>query len=106
MAHQPLPSVKEETVQSATMEQLCKVSREAFEKVASNRGAAGPDGESIEEVRKHLPEQLPKLKEALSPRNESSSEWGLVSLAEEWGRHNPPSSPQRRRKPSRDSNRP
>jgi len=34
---------------------------EAFAKVASNKGAAGADGESIEQVRVRLPELLPRL---------------------------------------------
>jgi len=38
---------------------------EAFKKVAANKGAPGPDGKSIEEVRKHLPQLLPQLSEAL-----------------------------------------
>jgi group II intron reverse transcriptase/maturase len=37
----------------------------AFQNVASNKGAAGPDRQSIEDVRKHLPEILPKLKREL-----------------------------------------
>ena len=45
----------------ATMEEVASLLREAFQKVASNRGAAGPDGQSIDEMRKHLPELLPFL---------------------------------------------
>jgi retron-type reverse transcriptase len=37
----------------------------AFEEVAQNRGAAGPDGRSIDEVRKHLGELLPVLRRRL-----------------------------------------
>lgn len=37
----------------------------AFLRVASNKGAAGPDGQSIEQVRKNLPRLLPKLHAAL-----------------------------------------
>ena len=37
----------------------------AFEEVAQNRGAPGPDGRSIDEVRKHLGELLPALRRAL-----------------------------------------
>ena len=35
--------------------------REAFQKVRSNRGAPGPDGKSIDEVREHLDVILPEL---------------------------------------------
>jgi RNA-directed DNA polymerase len=37
----------------------------AFEEVAQNRGAPGPDGRGIDEVRKHLGELLPALRRAL-----------------------------------------
>jgi RNA-directed DNA polymerase len=37
----------------------------AFQKVASNRGAAGPDRQSVDEVRAHLDEVLPSLATAL-----------------------------------------
>jgi group II intron reverse transcriptase/maturase len=37
----------------------------AFEEVAQNRGAPGPDGRSIDEVRKHLGELLPVLRRSL-----------------------------------------
>lgn len=37
----------------------------AFEEVAQNRGAPGPDGRSIDEVCKHLGELLPALRRAL-----------------------------------------
>ena len=37
----------------------------AFEEVAQNRGAPGPDGRSIDEVRKHLGELLPALRRTL-----------------------------------------
>ena len=39
--------------------------RNAFESVASNDGAPGPDGQSVEEVRKHLGTLLPGLSGAL-----------------------------------------
>lgn len=57
----PKPRHKEETVSSATMEEVTKRLREAFENVAANRGAPGPDRQSIEQVREHLSELLPKL---------------------------------------------
>ena len=37
----------------------------AFEEVAQNRGAPGPDGRGIDEVRKHVGELLPALRRAL-----------------------------------------
>jgi RNA-directed DNA polymerase len=37
----------------------------AFEEVAQNRGAPGPDGRSIDEVRRHLGELLPALRRTL-----------------------------------------
>lgn len=44
-----------------TMEEVVSRLRGAFQKVASNRGAPGPDGKSIAEVREHLDELLPEL---------------------------------------------
>jgi RNA-directed DNA polymerase len=38
---------------------------DAFEEVAQNRGAPGPDGRSIKEVRRHLSELLPALRRGL-----------------------------------------
>jgi group II intron reverse transcriptase/maturase len=57
----PKTGTKDESATSATMEEVASHLREAFQKVASNRGAPGPDGKSIEEVRKHLEELLPEL---------------------------------------------
>ena len=45
----------------ASMEEVVSHLREAFRKIASNRGAPGPDGKSIDEVREHLDVLLPKL---------------------------------------------
>jgi len=39
--------------------------RRAFKEVAGNKGAAGPDGQAIEEVRKRLDEILPEMKRLL-----------------------------------------
>jgi len=61
----PKPRNKEKTVPSATMEEVTKRLREAFQNVAANRGAPGPDRQSIAEVREHLTELLPKLSAAL-----------------------------------------
>lgn len=57
----PKSKTKDETAKPATMEEVTHHLRTAFQKVASNRGAPGPDGQSIEEVRKHLDELLPTL---------------------------------------------
>jgi group II intron reverse transcriptase/maturase len=61
----PKPKSKEQKVASATMEEVAGRLREAFAKVASNQGAAGPDGRSIGEVRAHLDEVLAQLIPAL-----------------------------------------
>ncbi len=47
------------------METVVTKLQEAFENVASNKGASGPDGQNIDEVRKHLGETLSKLKTSL-----------------------------------------
>jgi RNA-directed DNA polymerase len=57
----PKPKSKEKKVVSVTMEEVTARLGQAFQKVASNKGAAGPDGKSIDEVRKHLDELLPQL---------------------------------------------
>lgn len=57
----PKPKDKDEPIASATMEEVTNGLRDAFQKVASNKGAAGPDGKSIDEVREHLDELLPVL---------------------------------------------
>lgn len=61
----PKPEAKDGRHASATMEEVAKGLREAFHKVARNKGAAGPDGRSIDEVRKHLDDVLPKLSREL-----------------------------------------
>lgn len=50
----------------ATIEEVIKRLSDAFENVARNRGAPGPDGESIDQVREHLPTMLPALRRCLS----------------------------------------
>jgi RNA-directed DNA polymerase len=62
---EPKSNRREEGVLAATMESVTGRLRTAFAAVASNRGAPGPDGRSIDEVRAHLDELLPKLTEAL-----------------------------------------
>jgi RNA-directed DNA polymerase len=62
---EPLSKSKEERVLAVNLEAVVVRLRQAFSKVASNRGAPGPDRQSIEAVREHLTELLPKLSEAL-----------------------------------------
>ena len=57
----PKSETKDEKATSTTMEEVASRLREAFQKVASNRGAPGPDGKSIAEVREHLDELVPEL---------------------------------------------
>jgi group II intron reverse transcriptase/maturase len=47
------------------MNEVCERLTRAFERVASNRGAPGPDRQSIEQVREHWTELEPKLKQSL-----------------------------------------
>ncbi len=61
----PKPSVKKGQAASATMEEVTSRLAYAFQWVASNKGAAGPDRQSIDQVRKHLPEMLATLTESL-----------------------------------------
>lgn len=61
----PKPKPKERQAVPATMEEAISRLREAFQKVAANGGASGPDRQSIEEVEKHLDELLPRLAENL-----------------------------------------
>ena len=59
------PESRKRTATSATMEEVASRLHGAFEKVASNKGAPGPDRQSIEEVREHFNEVLPILEDAL-----------------------------------------
>jgi len=61
----PKPNVKEKGATSATMEEVTSRLRAAFEKVASNKGAPGPDRQSVDEVRKHLDSVLTNLEDGL-----------------------------------------
>ena len=61
----PKPRRKEKKVASATMEEVCERLVTAFQNVASNKGAPGPDQQSIEQVKQHLSRLLPELKAAL-----------------------------------------
>jgi group II intron reverse transcriptase/maturase len=53
------------------MEEIANVRNlgEAFQEVAANKGAPGPDKQSVEEVRKHLSRLLPQLSQALLAGN-------------------------------------
>lgn len=61
----PKARTKRDKVSPATMEEVAKRLETAFEKVAANKGAAGPDGLSIDEVRGSLPVLLARLRPAL-----------------------------------------
>ena len=61
----PKSENKVEKQKPATMEEVVRVLRAAFRKVASNQGAPGPDGMSIDEVREHLDDLLPALSHSL-----------------------------------------
>jgi RNA-directed DNA polymerase len=65
MYAEPKPKSKEKRVSSVTMEAISERLTEAFEKIASNKGAAGPDRQSIETVREHWSKLNPTLKAAL-----------------------------------------
>lgn len=54
-APRPKANVKQGTVQPATMERVIERLESAFEKVAANKGAPGPNRQTIEDVREHLP---------------------------------------------------
>ena len=59
---------KRDALRALVMEEVANVGnlREAFEEVAKNKGAPGPDRQSIEHVREHLARLLPQLSQALT----------------------------------------
>lgn len=61
----PKAKVKWRGAGPARMEEVAERLEEAFGKVAANKGAPGPDRQTIEAVRKHLPRLLPKLRASL-----------------------------------------
>jgi group II intron reverse transcriptase/maturase len=61
----PKAGARLKTAGPVTMEEVVERLEEAFEKVAANRGAPGPDRQTIEQVRNHLPMVLRPLKAAL-----------------------------------------
>lgn len=56
---------RERTGPARKMEEVVERLEAAFDKVAANKGAPGPDRLTIEHVREHLPIVLPKLRAAL-----------------------------------------
>ena len=61
----PKPRGNEKKATTATMEEVCGRLTLAFQKVASNKGAPGPDGQTVDEVRKHWSTIRPTLATAL-----------------------------------------
>ncbi len=61
----PESADRREKAAPATIEAVIDRLYEAFENVARNRGAPGPDGMSIQEIESRLPEIMPKLKSSL-----------------------------------------
>jgi len=61
----PKSRSKHETVQPATIEAVTERLEGAFQQVARNKGAPGPDGETVEDVREHLSTIVNQLKPAL-----------------------------------------
>lgn len=61
----PKSEDKGEKQKPAMMTEVVRALRAAFEKVASNKGAPGPDGESIEELRERLEDVIPTLSDQL-----------------------------------------
>lgn len=61
----PKPVARGETATAATMDQVTQRLGEAFLNVERNRGAPGPDGQTLETMRRHLDEWQPFLRAAL-----------------------------------------
>lgn len=61
----PKPKHNEQRATSATMQEVCERLTYALENVTSNKGAPGPDRQSITQVREHWAELGPKLRAAL-----------------------------------------
>ena len=61
----PKSKAKEEIAPPVTLEEVASRLLGAFQKVASNKGAPGPDRQTIDMVREHLDELLPHLEAAL-----------------------------------------
>jgi group II intron reverse transcriptase/maturase len=61
----PKPRCKDQKATSATMEEVTCCLAQAFQNVALNRGAPGPDRQTIAQVREHWDELLPQLSRTL-----------------------------------------
>lgn len=61
----PKSKGKEEKAPPVTLEEVASRFRDAFQKVASNKGAPGPDKQTIDMVREHLDDLLPALEAAV-----------------------------------------
>ena len=61
----PKAKGKPRQAESASVEEVIEGLEEAFEKVAANKGAPGPDRQTIEEVRRNLPRILATLSSLL-----------------------------------------
>ena len=61
----PKSRSKQETTKPATIEAVAERLKEAFQQVARNKGAPGPDGATVDAVREHLAEIVSELKVAL-----------------------------------------
>lgn len=61
----PKPAARRQNTTVVTMDEVTERLSEAFSNVARNRGAPGPDGMTIDLMRKHLDEWLPLLSVAL-----------------------------------------
>jgi RNA-directed DNA polymerase len=61
----PKSRSKRETTEPVTIDVVTQRLEAAFQQVARNKGAPGPDGETIEEVRRHLVEIVARLRVAL-----------------------------------------
>lgn len=62
---EPKARIKPEQVVPARMEEVVRRLEPAFQRVAANQGAPGPDRQTIDRVREHLPEVLAKLQPSL-----------------------------------------
>ena len=65
---------KLKNVGPARMAEVIERLEEAFEKVAANHGAPGPDRQSIEYVREHMQELVPELRASLLNGNHRSGD--------------------------------
>ncbi len=61
----PKPADKDKKATVATMDEVTQRLEQAFRNVERNRGAPGPDGKTLDLMRKHLGEWLPLLRAAL-----------------------------------------